>query len=155
LQPTIATIAILFVAACYPRPYEYTRSPEVTGVLLRAGAPVSGMRVMFAHTRGDDGNYCRDGAVVAITDEEGKFHVGPSTRLHFFTSLLNPPKYVSALTSVCFDPGEGRTLGVLLLAPTDRKTSYALSCDLSAPPREFKQSVIWPKGKWGICRNSG
>jgi hypothetical protein len=55
------------VSGCYPRPHEYTSSPEVSGVLLRGGVPVNGAPVMIAHTRGDDGNYCRDGRVAAVT----------------------------------------------------------------------------------------
>lgn len=141
------------ISACYPRPHEFTSSPEVSGVLLRGGVPVSGARVMIAHTRGDDGNYCRDGSVVAVTNEDGRFHVGPRTNLHLFASLLNAPKDVGQMTSVCFDLPERTTLGVLLLAPTDRETSDVLSCDLQSPPREFKQHVIWPKDKWGICGN--
>jgi hypothetical protein len=141
------------VSACYPRPHEYTSSPEVTGVLLRDGSPVNGARVMIAHTRGDDGNYCRDGRVVAVTTEDGHFHFNARTELHLFTSLLNPPKEVAQITSVCFDLPERQKLGVLLLAPTDRKTSDVLSCDLDSTPREFKQHVIWEKDKWGICGN--
>jgi hypothetical protein len=93
--------------------------------------------------------------IVAVTTEDGKFHVDASTGWQLFTSLLNPPKDVAQMTSVCFALPAQQTLGVLLLAPTDRKTSYALSCDLDSPPREFKQHVIWPKDKWGICRNVG
>jgi hypothetical protein len=122
-------------------------------VLLRGGVPVNGARVMIAHIRGDDGNYCRDGLVVAVTTEDGHFHVDARTNLHLFTSLLNAPKDVGQMTSVCFDLPERQTLGVLLLAPTDRRTSDLLTCDLDSPPREFKQRVIWETDKWGICGN--
>jgi hypothetical protein len=154
LVAVMATVSQI-VSACYPRPHEFTSSPEVSGVLLHNGLPVNGARVLIAHTRGDDGNYCRDGRVVAVTTEDGKFHVDASTELHAFTSLLNPPKSVAQMTSVCFDLPAQQKLGVLLVAPTDRKTSYALSCDLDSPPREFKQLVVWPKDKWGICQNIG
>jgi hypothetical protein len=153
LLVTVIAAASQIISACYPRPHEYTSSPEVSGMLLRDGVPVSGARVMIAHTRGDDGNYCRNGRVVAVTTEDGHFYVGARTNLHFFTSLLNAPKDVGQMTSVCFDLRERQTLGVLLLAPTDRKTSDVLSCDLDSPPREFKQRVIWQKDKWGICGN--
>jgi hypothetical protein len=65
------------ISACYPRPHEFTSSPEVSGVLLRGGLPVSGARVVIAQ----------------------------------------------------------------------------LSCDLESPSREFRQHVLWPKDKWGICEN--
>lgn len=152
---TVMAIAGQIVSACYPRPHNFTSSPEVSGVLLKGGVPVSGATVLIAHTRGDDGNYCRDGRILAVTTEDGRFHVDANTDLHLFTSLLNPPKDVAQMTSVCFDLPAQQKLGVLLLALTDRKTSYALSCDLDSPPREFKQDVIWPKNKWGICQNVG
>lgn len=150
---TVVATASQIISACYPRPHEYTNSPEVSGVLLHGGAPVSGARVMFAHTRGDDGNYCRDARLVGITSEDGHFHVDASTELHLFASVLNPPKYIAEVTSVCFDLREQLKLGVLLMAPTDRKTTYDLSCDLDSPPREFKQRMIWQKNQWGICGN--
>jgi hypothetical protein len=153
LLATALAGASLLVSACYPRPHKFTSSPEVSGVLLRGGLPVSGARVLIAHTRGDDGNYCRDGSVVALTTEDGRFHIGAHTNLHLFTSVLNAPKDVGQMTSVCFDLPQRPTLGVLLLSPSDRETSYVLSCDLESPPREYKQQVIWPKDKWGICGN--
>jgi hypothetical protein len=155
LLVTVIAAASQFVSACYPRAHEYTSSPEVSGVLLRGGVPVSGARVMIAHSRGDDGNYCRDALAVAVTGDDGRFHVDANTHLHLFASLLNSPKYVAELTSVCFEVPEQVKLGVLLMAPTDRKTSDVLSCDLDSPPREFKQHVIWQKEQWGICGNGG
>ena len=143
----------LLVCACYPRPHEYISSPEISGVLLRGGVPVSGAQVLVAHTAGNDGDYCREARVAAMTSQDGHFHVSVTAHWRLFTSLLNPPRYVQALTSVCFDaPGQSK-LGVLLLADTDRKTAVVLSCDLNSAPREFKQRVIWQKDKWGICVN--
>lgn len=143
----------LLMCACYPRPHEYISNPEISGVLLRDGVPVSGARVLMAHTAGNDGNYCREARAAATTGQDGHFHVRVTTDWRLFTSLLNPPRYVQALTSVCFDaPGQSK-LGVLLLADTDRKTAVVLSCDLNSPPREFRQRVIWQKDKWGICVN--
>lgn len=90
------------VSACYPRPHEYTSRPAVSGVLLCGGVPLAGARVMIAHTRGDDGSYCRDARVVAETNGHGYFHVDARTSLRLFTSLLNAPKDAGQMTSVCF-----------------------------------------------------
>jgi hypothetical protein len=152
---TVMATAAQSVSACYPRPHRFTSSPEVSGVLLKGGVPVNGARVLIAHTRGDDGNYCRGARVVAVTTDDGRFKVGASTDLHLFTSLLNAPKDVAQMTSVCFELPAQQKFGVLLLAPTDRETFYTLSCDLDSQPVEFKQHVIWSKDKWGICRNVG
>jgi hypothetical protein len=59
------------------------------------------------------------------------------------------------MTSVCFGIPSQQKLGVLILAPTDQKTSYTLSCELNSAPHEFKQRVVWPPDKWGICSNAG
>jgi hypothetical protein len=139
--------------ACYPRPHEYLSNPQISGVLLRDGVPVSGAEVLMAHTDGYDGNYCREARVVAITSQDGHFHVAADTHWRLFTSLLNPPKYIQAMTSVCFDAPEHLKLGVLLLANTDRNRAVTLSCDLMSPPRDFKQAVIQQKDTWGICVN--
>jgi hypothetical protein len=141
------------ICACYPRPHSYISNPEISGVLLRDGNPVGGAQVLMAHTAGVDGNYFLEAHAAAITRPDGHFHVAPTTRWRVFTSLLNPPDHVHALTSVCFDAPEHSKLGVLLLSDTDRKTSVVLSCDLNSPPRDFKQAVIWQKDRWGICAN--
>ena len=109
----------------------------------------------LAHTRGDDGNYCKGSRVVGVTDKDGRFHVDPSVQLRLFTSLLNPPDQISRLTSVCFDVPGQQVLGVLLMASTARVRSFDLSCDLNSEPREFKRGVVWPHDKWGICSNPG
>ena len=160
LVKTICLIAMVvtsaqIVSACYPRSHQFTSRPEVSGILLKGGVPINGARVMIAHTRGDDGNYCRGALVAAVTTEDGRFRVRAATNLHFFASLLNQPRDVLEMTSVCFELPAQQKFGVLLLAPTDRETSYALSCDLDSPPVEFKQHVIWSKNKWGICQNVG
>lgn len=151
----VVTTASQLVSGCYPRPHTYTKTPEIHGVLLRAGVPVKGASVSLAQTRGDDGNYCRDARVVAVTTEEGRFKIAANTGQHLFTSLLNPPSSVAQMTSVCFEIPAQQTFGVLLVAPADRETSFALSCDLDSQPVEYKQGVVWPKEKWGICRNVG
>jgi hypothetical protein len=141
------------VSACYPRPHEFTSTPEISGVLFNGGVPVTEARVVIAHTRGDDGNYCRDGRVVGVTDKDGRFHVDPGIDIHLFKSLLNPPNTVFQMTSVCFElPGQQK-FGALIMALTDRKTSFEMSCDLNSVPREFKQGVVWSVDKWGICSN--
>jgi hypothetical protein len=152
---TAMAISSPLVSGCYPRPHRYTNTPEISGVVRKSGVPVNGARVLLAQTRGDDGNYCRDARVVAVTTEDGRFKVAANTELHFFTSLLNPPNSVAQMTSVCFEIPAHLKLGVLLLARTDRETSIVLSCDLDSPPVEFKQGVVWQKDKWGICQNPG
>jgi hypothetical protein len=108
---------------------------------------------MIAHTRGDDGDYCVGGRAVGVTDSTGAFRVDAESALHLFTSILNPPNTVSVGTSVCFKIGIRRKLDVLLLSRSDRKMSYVLSCNISSPPVEFKQHVIWSADKWGVCTN--
>jgi hypothetical protein len=145
--------AVPIISGCYPRPHNFVSSPEISGVLLKDGIPVTDVKVSLAQTRGDDGNYCRDSRVVGVTDKDGRFHVGPGGQIHFFTSLLNPPNTVFQVTSVCFEvPGQQR-LGALIMARTDLVKSFELSCDLNSAPREFKQGVVWSADKWGICSN--
>jgi len=127
----------------------HVTKPRLHTLLLLAGLGP------LAQTRGDDGNYCRDGRVVGVTGRDGGFHIDPSVRLHLFTSLLNPPDKVFELTSVCFEVPGRSILGVLLMASTDRVISFELSCDLNSDPREFKQGVVWPSEKLGICSNPG
>jgi hypothetical protein len=147
--------SVAFTTGCYPGPHQYIESQAISGVLIKSGSPAAGINVSLAHTRGDDGNYCKGSRVVGVTDKDGRFHVDPSVHVDLFTSLLNPPNQVSQLTSVCFEvPGE-QVLGVLLMASTDRMKSFELSCDLNSGPREFKQGVVWPSDKWGICSNPG
>ena len=153
LWPVIMVLAACCLCACYPRPHRFFERPDISGVLLDNGAPVSGATVLIAHTRGDNGNYCEGGQGVGVTDSAGAFRVDADTTLHLFTSILNPPNRVSVATSVCFKIGARQKLGVVLLSHTDRKTSYVLSCNTNSPPTEFKQSVIWSRDMWGICTN--
>ena len=143
------------LSACYPRAHEVTDTPAVSGVLLKGGVPASGVRVLISHTRGDNGDFCREARVVAITTEDGGFNVPRNTNSHLFASLFNEQRLVLQTTAVCFEHSAQHQLGVLVLAPTDRETSYSVTCDLDSPPVEFKQHVIWSKDKWGICRNGG
>jgi hypothetical protein len=145
--------AVLLTTGCYPRPHKYIESPAISGVLLKGGLPAAGVSVSLAQTRGDDGNYCSGSRAVGVTDKDGKFHVDPSIHMHLFTSLLNPPNLVFQETSVCFEVTGKQKLGVLIMARTDVVNSFELACDLDSEPREFKQGVVWPADKWGICSN--
>jgi hypothetical protein len=153
LRLVVVALSVCCLCACYPRPHRFFERPDISGVLLDNGTPVSGAAVVIAHTRGDDGNYCEGGRAVGVTDATGAFRIDADTTLHLFTSILNPPNTVSVATSVCFKIGANQKLGVVLLSHSDRKTSYVLSCNTSSPPAEFKQDVIWTMDKWGICTN--
>jgi hypothetical protein len=145
--------AVLLTTGCYPRPHDYIDSPAISGVLLKNGLPAAGVSVSLARTRGDGGNYCSGSRVVGVTDQDGRFHLDPRIHERLFTSLLNPPNMVFQETSVCFEVTGEQRLGVLIMARTDVVKSFELSCDLDSVPREFKQGVVWPADRWGICSN--
>lgn len=151
----IGVIAVIqCLSACYPHPHEYTSHPEISGVLFKSGVAVGGANVIVAHSRGDDGNYCLGGQAVAVTGEAGTFHIEPQVERYVLRSLLNPPNSVLQMTSVCFETDAKVTLGVLLIASTERTTSYDISCDLDATPTEFKGLGKQADNEFGICKNT-
>ena len=141
------------VSACYPWPHTYVSTPEVSGVLLDGTHAVIGAKVLVAHTRGDDGEYCRGARVVAATWEGGKFRFHAVVSVHPFTSLLNPPETVRQMSSICFEVNGQQTLGAVITARTDRPTSYALSCDLNQQPEDSDRQVLGPHSACRIAEN--
>jgi hypothetical protein len=142
-------VASYLASACYPWPHTYVSAPEVSGVLLEGTHPVVGAKVLVAHTRGDDGQYCRDARVVTTTWEGGKFQFDAVVSLHPFTSVLNPPETVRQMSSICFEVNGQQTLGAVVTARTDRSSAFTLSCDLSGQPRDAGRGVAGP---YGVCR---
>jgi hypothetical protein len=143
------------LTGCYPGAHDFVRTQEFSGVLLRGGAPMSGVTASVSHTRGDTGDYCINPEVVARTSETGDFLVPAQIERHYFISMLNPPDMVSQFTSICFAALGNRKLGALMLAPTDHKVKFDGLCEWNASRTEFKQYVQLDPAQWGICTRSG
>jgi hypothetical protein len=146
--------ATLLLAACYPRPHEYTRVPVISGVLLNAGKPVGGATVLVAQIGAVDDNYCQGLRPVGITDSTGNFQIAPLIEHRLFASALNPPKFILSMTSVCFKTIEQQYYGMSIIAPTDHQTSYRASCDLISTRAVFLGGVSIPGNPRGICMNA-
>ena len=145
--------ATLVLLGCYPRPYDFTRVPAISGVLLNAGKPVTGVNVYVAQTRADDGNYCRDMRPVTTTDLNGKFQVGPVIEHHLFASLLNPPQFILQETSICFEVAAKQYLGMTVVASTYHPRRFEAACDLFATHAVYLGNVSVPGNPAGICSN--
>src|ERR1700733_6071290 len=116
IAAAVVTAAVLpelagLLSGCYPHSHEYVLTPEFSGVLLKAGAPMSGVTVTVSHTRGDAGDYCINPKTVGVTDDTGAFRVPLQASTQHFTSLLNAPERVHQMTSICFQAPGKRKLG--------------------------------------------
>lgn len=147
--------AALLLLGCYPSPHAFTRVPEITGVLVNAGKPLTEVPVYVAQSRADDGNYCRGMRPVAITDSNGKFQIGPIIEHHFFVSLLNPPQFTLQETSICFQVAAKQYLGMTVVASTEHPKRFEAACDLAAPMQGYLGYVSVPGNPVGICSNPG
>jgi hypothetical protein len=92
--------------------------------------------------------------VVGVTNEDGHFNIVPVARLHFFTSILNPPDVVLQTTTICFQTAAQPAFGMSIIARTNRTMSFSASCDLATPNREFRGRVSIPGNPRGICANT-
>jgi hypothetical protein len=146
--------ATLLLAACYPRPHEYIRVPAVSGVLLNAGNPVRGATVFVAQMAAVHDNYCQGLRSVGTTDSNGNFQIAPLIEHRLFASMLNPPRFIGQMTSVCFKTTEQQYYGMSIIAPTDHQTSYKASCDLTSTGAVFLGGVSIPGNPRGICMNA-
>jgi hypothetical protein len=147
--------AALLLLGCYPHPHDFTRVPAISGVLLNAGKPVTGVNVYVAQTRADDGNYCRDMKPVTTTDSNGNFHVGPVIEHHLFASLLNPPQFILQETSICFEIAAKQYLGMTVVASTYHPERFEAACDLYATHAVYLGNVSVPGNPAGVCSNPG
>lgn len=150
---TANCVVALLLLGCYPRPHDFTRMPAITGVLVSAGKPVTGVNVYAAQNQGNDGNYCRDMRLVATTDSNGAFQVGPIIERHFFASLINPPELVFQQTSICFEVSTKQYLGLTVVSSTFRPNRFAAACDLVGPTQTYLSNVSVPGNPLGICSN--
>ena len=153
LRIAFASLTVLNLLACYPRPHEYTRVPAISGVLLNNGKPVSGTTVFVAQSGFDSDNRCQGLRVVGVTNEDGHFNIDPVVRLHLFTSILNPPDVVLQTTTVCFQAAAEPAFGMSIIARTNRTMSFSASCDLATPNSEYRGRVSIPGNPRGICTN--
>jgi hypothetical protein len=153
LSRTIGLGSATLLAACYPRPHEYTSIPAISGVLLNAGKPVSGAAVFVGQTGALDDNYCQGLRPVRTTDSNGNFQIGPLIEHRFFASVLNPPQSIHQMTSVCFKATAQQYFGMTILAPTDHQRSYRASCDLASTHVVFLGDGSIPGSPRGICVN--
>jgi hypothetical protein len=155
LSQTIGLVsATLLLAACYPRPHEYTRVPAVSGVLLNAGNPIGGATVFVAQNAAIHDKYCQGLRSVATTDSNGNFQIAPRIEYRLVASVLNPPRFIGQMTSVCFKTSEQQYYGMSIIAPTDHQTSYRASCDLTSTRAVFLGGVSIPGNPRGICMNA-
>ena len=152
---TVVTAAVLpgLLSACYPHSHEYVLTPEFSGVLLKGGAPMPGVTVTVSHTRGDTGDYCIDPKTVAVTDDTGAFRVPPQSTMHHFSSILDVPEHGMQITSICFQAPGKRKLGALVLASTDHKVKFEMTCDWDSTSVEFVQDWIQSPYQGGICKS--
>jgi hypothetical protein len=146
-------LAVLSLIACYPRPHEYTRVPQISGVLLNNGKPVSGATVFVAQTGFDSNNHCQGLRAMGVTNDDGNFQVAPVVKLHLFTSLLNPPEVVLQMTTICFQTASEPAFGMSIIARTNRTMSFSATCDLATPDRVFRGRMSIPGNPRGICIN--
>ncbi len=143
----------LLLLGCYPSPHDFTRVPAITGVLVNAGKPLTGVTVYVAQNRGDDGNYCRDMRPMGTTDSNGNFQIGPVTERHFFASLLNPPEFTLQETSICFEIAAKQYLGMTVVASSLHPKRFDAACDLAAPTQGYLGYGSVPANPVGICSN--
>jgi hypothetical protein len=145
--------AVPLISACYPRLHEYYSSQEYVGTLSIGSTPVANATVLISNSRGDKGSYCDNVIAKGATDEAGSFRIQSVKSLHIFASILNPPEQIFQGTAVCFRVNDRESLGAVIVSRTDRPISHALSCNLGAPRREFKQAFKMPPDEQGICTN--
>ena len=149
--------ATLLLLGCYPRPHEFTRVPAITGVLVNAGKPLTGVSVYVAQNRGDDGNYCRDMRPVATTDSNGNFQIEPVIERHVWKALWDP-----AILTVLLQP-----VWLVFALPGLLLAFFASSVALSYVGKETKRRRLsesrpricaaWasiPRGPGGIFCNT-
>jgi len=146
----VLVLLIACLSGCYPHSHEFIARPEFSGVLRDGGSPMSRVTVSVSHTGGDTGR-CVNPEVVAVTDDTGAFHIAPQTQIHYFTSLINPPKLVRRLTSVCFEALGKRKLGVVVIAPTERVMKYVAVCEWDSPGVVLTGKPRLGVDEWGIC----
>ena len=142
------------LSGCYPRPHDFFRRPEMSGVLVKDGVAVAGAAVRVGYIPDVGRDRCLAADRVTSTAGDGSFHIAAAEDHEWFTSLLNPPERVSQINSVCFELNGRTYLGATILSRTDHLVSYRMQCDLGTPSVEFKQNTIWPSYQWGVCRNA-
>lgn len=120
----IVLAAALVHLACVPYPNRRYFAPEVSGVVLRDGAPAAGAEVVLT-TR------FSKSAATARTDADGRFKLGPLSELQFTKTLLGDPLYIYALTIKVAGGAEYRGLEGRGMGYPPRE--LAVTCDLSRP----------------------
>ncbi len=150
LNFVLAAAALLLLSACYPHTHEYVATPSLSGVLMRSGTPLAGASVLINHTRGDQG-YCKGAVARTATDSSGRFELAAEVQKKHFASGLNPPQYVLQTSAVCFQTFGKIELGAVLIAPTDRRSAYDITCDWDPVGKESERSPLIDFRSSGIC----
>jgi hypothetical protein len=126
LRIAFASLTVLNLLACYPRPHEYTRVPAISGVLLNNGKPVGGATVFAAQSGFNSDDHCQGLKAMGVTSKDGHFNIDSVVRLHFFASILNPPDVVLRTTTVCFQTAAQPAFGMSIIAGTNRTMSFGI-----------------------------
>ena len=127
-------LALLALAAtstgCLPFPHREELSPEVHGVVTRAGAPVAGMRVAVstAETRRQPGDPCPAVAVESRTDADGTFRFPPVSHFSPTVRVLGAP---FTHWTLCFERSGELTTALHYARMGDLPAHDEVRCDVA------------------------
>lgn len=116
-------LALSALSGCVPFPSTRYYAPEVTGRVVRNGAPVANAEIRLTAT-------FIDRVAISMTDSDGRFKLGPLSKVLLTRSLLGDPLYAYTLAiNVAGKSYRGLSDGAVGYAPPELR----VSCNLSEP----------------------
>ena len=98
-------IASTLLLGCVPLPHHERESPDIFGMVKRAGQPVAGLEVLLA-TGAVPSAGCTNPSATATTDANGQFRLAAVESFHFFL-IAGDKAYGWRL---CFERADGTPL---------------------------------------------
>ncbi|MBI5623297.1 MAG: carboxypeptidase regulatory-like domain-containing protein [Elusimicrobia bacterium] len=121
---------ILILAGCVPMPNSRCMAPQISGSVVRKGAPVADAEVLLVSS------FVRETAM-AKTDAEGRFKLGPLTQFNLTRTVLGDPLYKYELKVKA--AGEAELSAFYSSGMGDAPETLELDCDLGTPITKRKQ----------------
>lgn len=134
MKTRLIVLAVPFLLlACVPIPNRRTYAPLVAGTLVRNGAPVAGAQMLLSAR-------FFGAAATAKTDAQGRFKLGPLSKLRLTRSVLGDLLYEYALKIKV--PGEEEVSGLTGHGVGYPPEDVQVTCDLSRPVEQGRSKSI-------------
>lgn len=127
-------LVILFslaMSACVPFPHSVTLVPQIEGKINASSVPIEGAKLYLSTTPKTPCS--EESQPIAVTDQQGKFHIEPIKELRWIYVPMVAPISVSFYT-LCVAHARSPSIAYREdVAPYRENPPVVLSCDLERP----------------------